>query len=71
MSQQARNNPDSPEMQRASRDNERAVFAARMMLREPIEHDDDLDDDPEDRPTSTRRQRWLDGVDSGTNREYL
>jgi hypothetical protein len=31
MSQQARNNPDSPEMQAATRQNEREVFALQMM----------------------------------------
>lgn len=37
---------------------------------------DDIEDDPrdeldEDEPRETARDRWLDGVDSGTNREYL
>ena len=78
MSQQARNNPDSPEMQRASRDNDRAVFAAKMMARADDDDDDDqrwhdsqeakIDAD-EDRRDSARA-RFLDGVDNG-NRDYI
>jgi hypothetical protein len=80
MSQQARNNPDSPEMQRASRDNDRAVFAAKMMARADDDDDQrflpyrddsdrpDLDDDDDRRDSA--RARFLDGVDNG-NRDYI
>lgn len=70
MSQQARNNPDSPEMQRASRDNDRAVFAAKMMAREHIEPEDDDDSDDDEPTVASERSRWLDGVDNG-NRDYI
>lgn len=43
---------------------------------EDYDHDDDINGVPrilvdEEEPRETARSRWLDSVDSGTNREYL
>lgn len=81
MSQQARNNPDSPEMQCASRDNERAVFAAKMLACtsedqrwrdwQDAKNERDLERGDNDEPTvASERSRWRDGVDNG-NRDYI
>ena len=64
MSQQARNNPDyQPSYLQHS--------SYREPLAEPSDIDEEVDADEDEPRKDSARQRWLDGVDSCTNREYL